>query len=362
MASPTEEEPPPPPAAAPPPAFAALLALGARPAFGAPLSAWAQLALAVLAVSTAGVAFGALPAVPPLALASWRMQSTSAILAVGAWRDASRADAELLARWRASAPSLAASGACLGAHFGAWVAGLQNTSLAHSLLLVCCTPLLLALGALAMGFDVSRGEVAGAALGVAGVALVATDAGSSSGASSGVTRAGDVLSLGGAAFIVGYMLVGHKLRAWMPLFMYAFPVTLVAAVALALASLIAREDVIIFFAANDRGRDDATPPPRVVLGWLLGGDWRTFLVVSYLAVGPGLVGHTGYNAVLKHVSPLVVSVSLTLEPLLGTVLGYAAGVADAPGWRTAIGGAAMTVAVAVVVVAEANRKRRNDHT
>ena len=101
---------------------------------------------------------------------------------------------------------------------------------------------------------------------------------------------------------------------------------------------------------------------RQVLGWLLGGDWRTFLVVSYLAVGPGLVGHTGYNAVLKHVSPLVVSVSLTLEPLLGTVLGYAAGVADAPGWRTAIGGAAMTVAVAVVVVAEANRKRRNDHT
>jgi drug/metabolite transporter (DMT)-like permease len=283
------------------------------------------------------------------------MQSTSAILAVGAWRDASRADAELLARWRAAAPSLAASGACLGAHFGAWVAGLQNTSLAHSLLLVCCTPLLLALGALAMGFDVSRGEVAGAALGVAGVALVATDAGSG-GAPSGVTWAGDVLSLGGAAFIVGYMLVGHKLRAWMPLFMYAFPVTLVAAVALALASLIAREDVIII-AANDHRRD--ATPPRVVLGWLLGGDWRTFLVVSYLAVGPGLVGHTGYNAVLKHVSPLVVSVSLTLEPLLGTVLGYAAGVADAPGWRTAIGGAAMTVAVAVVVVAEANRKRRN---
>ena len=47
------------------------------------LLAAASVALAVLAVSTAGVAFGALPAVPPLALASWRMQSTSAILAVG---------------------------------------------------------------------------------------------------------------------------------------------------------------------------------------------------------------------------------------------------------------------------------------
>lgn len=46
-------------------------------------------------------------------------------------------------------------------------------------------------------------------------------------------------------------------------------------------------------------------------------------VVAYLALGPGLVGHTGYNGVLRYVSPLVVSISLTMEPLFGSLLGWA---------------------------------------
>ena len=47
---------------------------------------------------------------------------------------------------------------------------------------------------------------------------------------------------------------------------------------------------------------------------------HSFMVVAYLAVGPGLVGHTGMNGVLRHISPLVVSISLTLEPLFGSLL------------------------------------------
>ena len=52
-------------------------------------------------------------------------------------------------------------------------------------------------------------------------------------------------------------------------------------------------------------------------------DPRSFAVVTYLALGPGLVGHTGYNSVLRYVSPLAVSISLTMEPLFGSVLGMA---------------------------------------
>jgi drug/metabolite transporter (DMT)-like permease len=55
-----------------------------------------------------------------------------------------------------------------------------------------------------------------------------------------------------------------------------------------------------------------------LLGWTL--DPHSFMVVAYLAVGPGLVGHTGMNGVLRHISPLVVSISLTLEPLFGSLL------------------------------------------
>ena len=319
-----------------------------RRAFGAPLWAWAQLAAAVLAISTAGIAFDRLPEVPPLRLASWRMQATSAVLLVGARREWRAADASArdFALRRDTLAMLVVSGMCLGAHFGLWVAGLQSTSLSHSLLLVSCTPLFLAFGAFALGFAVSRGELAGAALGVAGVALVAFDARRASGLER-VTWQGDVLSLGAAVAIIGYMHIGAELRQTMPLFLYAFPVTATSAAFLSFAAVVVGEPTSSeAWLLDVFGWALASPPSRLL---------RRFAVVSYLALGPGLIGHTGYNAVLRHVTPLVVSTALTLEPALGSALGYFLGVADAPGAQTLLGGAAVVCAVATVIAASARR-------
>ena len=319
-----------------------------RRAFGAPLWAWAQLAAAVLAISTAGVAFDRLPEVPPLRLASWRMQATSAVLLVGARREwrAADAPARAFALRRDTLAQLAVSGMCLGAHFGLWVAGLQSTSLSHSLLLVSCTPLFLAFGASALGFAVSRGELAGAALGVAGVALVAFDKRRATNLER-VTWQGDVLSLGAAVAIIGYMHIGAELRQTMPLFLYAFPVTATSAAFLSFAAVVVGEPTSSeAWLLDVFGWALASPPSRLL---------RRFAVVSYLALGPGLIGHTGYNAVLRHVTPLVVSTALTLEPALGSALGYFLGVADAPGAQTLLGGAAVVCAVATVIAASARR-------
>ena len=319
-----------------------------RRAFGAPLWAWAQLAAAVLAISTAGVAFDRLPEVPPLRLASWRMQATSAVLLVGARREwrAADAPARAFALRRDTLAQLAVSGMCLGAHFGLWVAGLQSTSLSHSLLLVSCTPLFLAFGASALGFAVSRGELAGAALGVAGVALVAFDRRRATNLER-VTWQGDVLSLGAAVAIIGYMHIGAELRQTMPLFLYAFPVTAMSAAFLSVAAVVVGEPTSSeAWLLDVFGWALASPPSRLL---------RRFAVVSYLALGPGLIGHTGYNAVLRHVTPLVVSTALTLEPALGSALGYFLGVADAPGAQTLLGGAAVVCAVATVIAASARR-------
>ena len=319
-----------------------------RRAFGAPLWAWAQLAAAVLAISTAGVAFDRLPEVPPLRLASWRMQATSAVLLVGARREwrAADAPARAFALRRDTLAQLAVSGTCLGAHFGLWVAGLQSTSLSHSLLLVSCTPLFLAFGASALGFAISRGELAGAALGVAGVALVAFDKRRATNLER-VTWQGDVLSLGAAVAIIGYMHIGAELRQTMPLFLYAFPVTAMSAAFLSVAAVVVGEPTSSEARLLDVfGWALASPPSRLL---------RRFAVVTYLALGPGLIGHTGYNAVLRHVTPLVVSTALTLEPALGSALGYFLGVADAPGAQTLLGGAAVVCAVATVIAASARR-------
>ena len=330
------------------PAFGGDVTFLERSAFGAPLWAWAQLAAAVLAISTAGVAFDRLPEVPPLRLASWRMQATSAVLLVGARREwrAADAPARAFALRRDTLAQLAVSGMCLGAHFGLWVAGLQSTSLSHSLLLVSCTPLFLAFGASALGFAVSRGELAGAALGVAGVALVAFDRRRATNLER-VTWQGDVLSLGAAVAIIGYMHIGAELRQTMPLFLYAFPVTATSAAFLSFAAVVVGEPTSSeAWLLDVFGWALASPPSRLL---------RRFAVVSYLALGPGLIGHTGYNAVLRHVTPLVVSTALTLEPALGSALGYFLGVADAPGAQTLLGGAAVVCAVATVIAASARR-------
>ena len=330
-----------------------------RNVFGAPAWAWLQLACAVLAISTAGIAFNQLPGVPPLRLASWRMQATSVVLFTGAWREWQVADVDVKRKTMntKTVTQLLVSGVCLGVHFGLWVVGLQNTSLAHSLLLVSCTPLFLAFGGFIMGFSVSTGELAGSALGVFGVALVATDAGSNSETESPPTKEhttwqGDIVSLGASVVIIGYMTVGQKLRKWMPTFLYAAPVTGTAAVFLSLLSLVVESD-----SSSDSSRDsspDSSSNSYTLFGWLLRSKY--FVVVTYLALVPGLIGHTGYNGVLRFVSPLIVSTSLTFEPLLGSGLGFLSGVADAPGVNTLIGGVLIVMAVLQVIVASATRE------
>jgi hypothetical protein len=53
-------------------------------------------------------------------------------------------------------------------HFGTWVWSLQHTSLAHSLLLVSTTPIILVAYSLISRQAISAGEVAGAVMAVAG--------------------------------------------------------------------------------------------------------------------------------------------------------------------------------------------------
>ena len=64
----------------------------------------------------------------------------------------------------------------------------------------------------------------------------------------------------------------------------------------------------------------------------------------------------GFNGVLKYISPLVVTISLTLEPLFGSLLGWVLGVAAAPGWRTLLGGGVLLAATVCVTVSSERRK------
>ena len=176
-------------------------------------------------MSSAGAVIQKLPGVPPLTLAAWRLQLTSLLLAGGAaaqWRAMPPADRRR-ALSRPDAVWSAFSGACLAAHFAAWVASLKATSLVHSLLLVSMAPVLLVLLALATRAPVSRGEAGGTLLALAGAgALAAGAAGGGGGgaAAAGVaaTLRGDALAFAAAAAVVGYLQAGARLRAYQPAF------------------------------------------------------------------------------------------------------------------------------------------------
>ena len=273
--------------------------------------------------------------VTPLLRASWRLQATSIVLLpFFIWQirhESFHWNSNIL--W-----IILGSGVCLWIHFGSWVWSLDHTSLAHSLLFVTAHPLIIVSGMAMMRMKPHRWETWGAIIGVFGAILAVQDAGSGT-----VTIIGDAAAFVGAIAIVGYLAAGRHLRGdkQMPLFLYAFPVTAIAAILLTIHAVIAEN------ATLDTAVVDAS-----VFGWT---DVSWILLVAYLALGPGLAGHTGINASLKWLPPLVISVSVVMEPLLGSVLGWLLGVQSIPNMWTWMGGPFMIAGTALAIIGTNHR-------
>ncbi|MDB2570715.1 EamA family transporter, partial [Euryarchaeota archaeon] len=246
-----------------------------------PVWVWGLLVAAVCGVSSAGALFQHVDAVPPLLRASWRLQLTSIVLApffVYQWRQQEKSTKEKMFE-KNTLLILAASSCALALHFGAWVASLDATSLTHSLLFVTAHPLIIIVGmgvlsALYIGFrKPSRLEVLGAVVGFSGAAVTLLDQGSQQGGHT-VTLWGDSLAFFGAVFVVGYIVSGRILREWMPIFLYAFPVTLLASLLLLPASWLMEPELSSFG----------------MTGWTDAEFFPWFLALALIA---GLLGHTG---------------------------------------------------------------------
>ena len=300
-----------------------------------PMHAWLILAVAVLAVSSAGTVFLMLEEVGPLLKAAWRLQATALVLLpLFIWQMRS-----VEFSWDRSVIWITlGSGVCLWIHFGAWVWSLDHTSLTHSLLFVTAHPLVIVGAMAALRIAPHRLEVWGALLGVTGAIIAVQDAGTGR-----VTLVGDAAAFLGALAIVGYLAAGRVLRSerGMPLFLYAFPVTVVGAFLLTVHAMF----------SEGAGLDQAVAS-SAVFGW-----WdAAFLgLVAYLALGPGLAGHTGINASLRWLPPIVISVSVVLEPLLGGILGWMLGVEAVPNIWTWVGGPFMIAGTACAILGSHHR-------
>lgn len=158
-----------------------------------------------------------------------------------------------------------------------------------------------------------------------------------------VTLEGDLSAFLTAVFFCGYLIIGAHLRKWLPIFLYATPVTGFAALLLSLAAVASGETSVL--GSGNTG----------LFGWAT--DKAYLPKILYLAVVPGIIGHTGFNALLKWMPALLVSLALTLEPLVGTLIGWAIGVAQVPGVWTYSGGAVLLGSTAIVVVAGDRRQQ-----
>ena len=264
-----------------------------------------------------------------LTKAAWRLQATSLVLLPGFMVQYARAEESLKLQWKNSMHLLTASGICLALHFGTWLMSLDRTTLTHSLLFVTAHPLVIIIGLWLLRKPATKIQSIGALVGFVGAAVVVGGGASET----GVSLYGDFLAFLGAVTVVGYLAIGRMVRGWMPLFLYAFPVTLVSAIALTAWAILS--EGLTF------NLDDMTG----AFGWI---SITWILYVGYLALGPGLLGHTGINAVLRWIPPLTISMMLIMEPVIGSIIGWIIGVDSIPQIWTLIGGLLMVSGLALV--------------
>jgi drug/metabolite transporter (DMT)-like permease len=264
------------------------------------------LVVGIVAVSTsavlARVAMGPDPGVadapsgyaPALAVAFWRTTLGALALAPLALRERRRTGAPLP---RGTGRLLAASGGALGLHFALWLGSLALTTVAASVTLVTISPVFVALGGWwLLGERTTRRTGIGIALTIAGALLIGlADAGAEAPPQA---LAGDALALGGSLAVSAYMLLGRRLRRDVGAMTYASIVYGWAAVVMLVVCLVGGVD-------------------------LWGYAPRAWLAILGILVGPQLLGHTVFNALLSTVTATVVALVVVAEPVGATLLAWA---------------------------------------
>jgi drug/metabolite transporter (DMT)-like permease len=260
------------------------------------LRAWENARLyVVLLIGVVTVSFAAifirLADAPPLVIASYRLTLAALILApVG-----------LLRRWpefrgldRNDLLWAVLSGVFLTLHFVFWIASLEYTTVASSVVFCATNPLFAGVAAHLLRQDrLSPVGFAGIVLAVLGGSII----GWGDIAVGGPNLWGDFLALLGAAMAAGYFMAGRRLRPKVSLLAYVSIVYSIAAVGALLVSALTRQT-------------------------MSGYSTSTYAMLVMLAVGPQIIGHSSLNWALRHLSASAVGVATLGEPVGSTMLAY----------------------------------------
>ena len=271
------------------------------------------LLVGVMACATAPIMIRATHT-PPVLLAGLRMGVAVIVLAPLFVRDLRRA-AGAVARCDPAGGSGAFSrrdlrhvllpGAMLGLHFISWIIGARMTDPANCSLIVNMVPIAMPFFMFFMlGERITRPEVAGTGLALAGVVLlVAVDRNVSA-----AHFQGDMICLGSMLFLCFYLALARKHRHVGSIWLYLVPLYAVGAAVCLLAAALT--------AAGPAGG----PLDQSVT-------WATFtrgeiLLILGLGVIPTVIGHSSLNYCMRHMRGQVVSILTLLQFIFAGAMGY----------------------------------------
>jgi len=272
------------------------------------------LGIALLAVSN-GAIFARLATAPALAIAAWRVGLgflvvlPIALAAPGAPATDRRAVA-----------CAAAAGALLAVHFAAWIASLEHTTIARSVLFVSTSPIWVALLQALAGRGVpSRITLLALVFSIGGAAVVS---GGSGGGDAAIL--GDALGIAGGVAMAGYFLLSRVAQGVLQFRTY-------------LGIAYGTAAGLLWVAVLATGTQAS------------GFDARTWWAFAGMAAVSQLVGHSGYNWSLRHLDPLFVAVVSVGEPVLASLLGWWL-LGEALDWRTSTGGFLILAGIALATL------------
>lgn len=222
-------------------------------------------------------------------------------------------------------------GVLYAVHFGAWVASLERTTVAASVTIVTCTPLVLVGIAIARGRDRPTPRVALASVAAAvGASIIGWDDAATSGWGA---LSGDLLAALGALAMALYLLAVRELGK-VPAFAFSGIAVLTGAAVLTLGVLVCSTVT--------------TPTPP---------DEEAFFFIVLAALVPQLIGHGALTWALDRATPTEVALATAIEPVVSSLLAWA-WLAEVPS-TLVLGGAALTLGAVVVGVGGSLGNREN---
>lgn len=281
----------------------------------------------VLVVALVGISFAGplvrLSHAHPLAVAAWRLGFSLVVITAflvmqGSWRQWARLDRRQLG-------VALGAGALLAIHFWAWNASILYTTVAASVVLVNTQPVVVAaLSAVWLREPPTRRQWLGIAVAMIGALLVALPDVMRSGVGGGrPALLGDLLAVIGAVTAACYFVAGRRLRATLDLWPYV--------------GLVYGACFLVLVALGVALRLPLAPQPP-----------RELAIFAALALGPMLLGHTGFNWALRYLPAYVVNLTLLGEPVGATILAAALpGIREVPAAATLAGGALILAGIYV---------------